>query len=342
MQSVQEAKDDRELVHSVISALTQLVVKTPQQTLGWTDSQGNTGAQVAVHLVELLLDPQDAEETGGLVLGGLLLALIRKGADQLGSTLLQLLPKLPQRLATSSSMSLSQSLIIPLAFLMCDRCPDILQTLEAASVETPSGRRQSLEVFASKWVQEAPTIQGSWARKANLIALCNLFRSGHPLLTSLKVQGELLPDDSGLIVTRSRAKTRPDRYSQVLLGAKILSLILEEWRSSGEASAQRADRSGDNDEDDDGWDDEDEGGDDNLLLSDALGLDLEELTMSDDPFTGLTAEELQHDPINQIDTKSHIASFLKEQSSSATAAAIFPQLDQSTVTALQSALASIS
>jgi hypothetical protein len=106
-----------------------------------------------------------------------------------------------------------------------------------------------------------------------------------------------------VIITRSKSKARPDQYTQISLGSKILKLLLEEWASSSDEGLPGSASANFDDGDDGDWDDDDEGPGEANMLSDMLGLDLEELIVSEDFFTGLSQEELRNDPINNINVK---------------------------------------
>ncbi|KDN45921.1 ARM repeat-containing protein [Tilletiaria anomala UBC 951] len=333
------ASDDRQLLQSAVTALTLLLSKTPAQVLSWHHATGRSAMQIFLVVIGKLLDPSDEGESGGLVLGGLLLSLLRKGGDLLGPHLPELVQAMVARLASAQTTSLSQSLILPIAHLITESCATVIQLLESTCVSTSEGERSGLEVFLTRWAEESNTIQGAWAEKANIVALSELVKSGHPILQQLTVRGDIIPDDSGRIVTRSRAKQRPDKYTQVVIGSKIIKLLLEAWSHAGnDAYGAGAANAADADDDDE-WDDEDvreKGG--GIELSDMLGFNLEDFDDTDDFVTGLTPEELKADPINNIDLKSFIPDFLRSQASSQQASIFASGLDEASRELLQKAL----
>ncbi|KAK0530068.1 hypothetical protein OC835_004125 [Tilletia horrida] len=354
--------EDRDILQYGIRALTLLLRKVPDHVLAWHDPSTNTPAISAIlSVVARVLSPAEAE-SGGLAVGDLLIALLRKAGSAVLPALPELLQALVRRVVDAQTASFSQSLIIPFAYLMQEQAPVVLELLESTSVEvtvpnaTGAEKRtvSGLEALATKWVEDCETFQGFWAQRVSTLALARLLESRRPVLDAVLVKGDQLPDTSSIIRTRSRAKTMPHQFTQIPISAKLLKILVNEYGRAtrgppGAASAglglgegERA-KTPDSDDEDGEWDDEEEDvpADKGMMyLSDVLGAGgIEGLDM-EDLLTGAEDEDLKADPVYQMDMKAHLAAFLRSLQNVAPA---LPESVTSSLTAeegkrLQSAL----
>ncbi|CEH14325.1 Predicted importin 9 [Ceraceosorus bombacis] len=326
--------DDRDVLQRGVECLTHLVRKAPQQMLEWTEpGSGTTSIQKTLAIVARLLEPADEFESGGLAVGDLLIALLRKAPEAVVEVLPDLLRALVTRLASVRTSAFAQSLIVPFAYLMLEQATTVIELLEGfhtqlANESSGSGQTVSgLEVLARRWVEHAETIQGFWAQRVSSIALTRLLEANRPILSNVIVQGDLLPDNSNIIRTRSKAKTMPHKYSQIPISAKMLKLLLSDWQHArrgppGPSADDAADgaRTPETDDEDGEWDDEEDhapkrGALGDIILSDVLGPtgfpgygeeDLFDLNGPEDP-------DLASDEVYNMDAKAYLSSFLRSQ-----------------------------
>lgn len=130
----------------------------------------------------------------------------------------------------------------------------------------------SLTLFMELWSTQFTDVQGFLAVKLHTFAIAQMFADlgGHPLLSLVLVNGDLIVESSEIgqdagggsrrIITRSRAKLCPLKYTKIPLSAKWLKLLLAEWAEQesnemGNASIAN-DHASDNEDEDDGWEDE--------------------------------------------------------------------------------------
>ena len=85
-------------------------------------------------------------------------------------------------------MKVSQSLIIPFAFLINNEPDTILSLLESINDNGRSG----LDILIQTWCENAETLQGFWPSRVSTLALSKLFTSGRPSLQNLTVKGDLI------------------------------------------------------------------------------------------------------------------------------------------------------
>lgn len=301
-----ELGEDREVQQKLVESLTYLIGKAPAPTLSWegvpaTLAPANmTSTRVFLApVLSALLDPGDTTETAGLALGPFLCALIRReeGMMQQSSELLR---ALVARLQSAKTASLTHGILVPLLFLLAGSAagvppgPDALAALASLQV----GHETGLTVVAQRWMQEAGSIHGGWARKVNALALLRLLAEGGDLLLALPVRGEVLPTP-GKIVTRSMAKQKP-LYREVPLAVGALTALLDEWDSSHSEDQPE----------EDAWDDDESFG--GMHVSDLLDLGMMDEAGAVDPAAAMGKKEWAADPVANLDLGVEVPRRLKE------------------------------
>ncbi|PWN19599.1 ARM repeat-containing protein [Microstroma glucosiphilum] len=321
--SAVQGTEDRDVLQSGISALTLLVRKSPAEVVAWRANDGSAGNTAIDHFTAiisrvLLLE----EESAGLKVGDLIVVLLRKVPQEMLPILPGLLDGMVRRLSKVKTASFAQSLIVPFAFLMKDQCQVVVQLLKGinVAVEDEEGNSQGqatgLAVLGKKWMDNAETLQGYWAQKTSTIALAKLLETSDESLATISVKGDLIPDTSNTIRTRSRAKLNPHRYTSIPLSAKILKILIAEYDTAGDGPPSRLLPGGltQDDEDleeedgDDDWDDDEpETGKKHItedrFLSSLLNADMDDLNalaaqgdadlgLDDDAEGGLETDEV--------------------------------------------------
>ncbi|CBQ68248.1 related to KAP114-Member of the karyopherin-beta family, nuclear import [Sporisorium reilianum SRZ2] len=327
---VLSTSQDRDVLQNGIECLTVLVKKCTQELVDWKDPQTQTASvDLMLQIIAKLLVPINDSESGGLAVGDLVVALLRKAGDRIAHVLPDLLNAMVQRVATAQTATFTQSLIVPVAYLMHDndeqakQVMDLLESIQVApAADNPAAESgNGLVVLCKKWVDNVETFQGFWAQRVSALALAKVLDSRRPFLTSIDVRGDILPDNSGIIRTRSRAKTMPHQYTSVPMFAKIVKVLLKEWSSAsraGNAGGQGQDgtRTPETDDEDGEWDDEYEpnaggGKDDFAFLSDMLGPGGLDALQNDDDFGLEDDEDLKSDPVYSMDLKSWLTQYLQ-------------------------------
>ncbi|KAK4058553.1 hypothetical protein OIO90_000715 [Microbotryomycetes sp. JL221] len=317
------ATDDRQVVQSGLNVVTNVVRKDVNQLLDWRDDSGRSGLDLVLSIVAKQLDPSQ-EESGGLFVGDLVIHLIRKAGSSLGPVLPELLKAFVTRLATAQTSSFSQSLILPFAYLAREQLDTVLSLLETMTVEG----RPGLEILLNKWADAANVFQGFWNIKVSTVAMSRLFESARPNLAHINVKGDMLltSANSNTIMTRSRARQNPDQFESIPFPAKALKLLVNDAQNAAADKSAHKDSANDDaasDDGDDEWADEGDEfasglNDDLALLSDLLGSggSLAKYLKDNDSEAGddqdaFDAEDLQDDPVYNLDMKDYLFSFLK-------------------------------
>lgn len=277
--SALQTTQDRDVLQSGIGCLTSLVRKATNDVASWRDATTSTPSVTHfLQIISRLLSMPS--ESGGLKVGDFIIALLRKLPQSIVPVLGELLTGMVQRLASAQTAAFTQSLVLPFAYLLKEGQTDtVVQLLNASA--------GGMQTLAEKWTENVESFQGFWAQRVSTVGLTRLLSTGAPFLDEIIVRGDLIPDASGKIKTRSRSKAQPEEFTRVTLGQKILKILVREYESASDGPREVGRRGGDDGDDDDDGDDEDDDGwgsdsdDDNAkpktMLSEFLDADLNDL-----------------------------------------------------------------
>ncbi|KAG0672321.1 hypothetical protein C6P45_003005 [Maudiozyma exigua] len=229
--------------------------------------------EAVVHILERLLSI-DVSDSAAMNVGTLIVTILTKFSTEIQSLIPVILKAAVTRLINSKNISTQQNLISLLCLLTCS---DVTQTLDfLCQLQNESQDNDLVCKVLNKWFESFEVIRGEKKIKENILALSKLYMSSDPRLSELRVNGDLIPYDGDLIITRSMAKKMPDQYTQISPFAKIVKLFVTELgfqtrQPTNQQSIDSAaglvnshghdhdhDHPNDQDDDDDGWEDVDD------------------------------------------------------------------------------------
>ena len=159
------------------------------QLLSWTHTDdGQSGLLHVFTVIARLLQNQD--ESGGLVIGDLIIHLFRRAGDSVLPVLPDLLQAMLVRMRTAQTATFLQSLVVPFAFLVHNHRDAALELLEATRVGEDGSL--GLDVLLNTWCENAVTFQGFWPTRVSALALCTLLASERPSLQAVVVKGDII------------------------------------------------------------------------------------------------------------------------------------------------------
>ncbi|KAI9638767.1 armadillo-type protein [Dioszegia hungarica] len=278
-------------------------------------ADGTPGLTALFHLLARFLSPSFSE-SGGIFTGELIMHLFRKAGGSIGDVLPGLLRAVVGRLASAKLPSFIQSLVLPFAYLFeTEHTVSTIDLLSQFSVPTPDGsERGALDLVLNAWCETCETISGSWNIRVSDLGMAKLFLHPDPRVSAVAVRGEMIVDASNrdVIMTRSKARAAPPKYTQIPFPVKALKLLLKDLQALGGKKGSAGGRDDPEIEEDDGdedWDDDDPlgdaGEDEFQYLSSWLENGQGDSDTQDDD------EDLRSDPIAQIDLSAHLTDILR-------------------------------
>ncbi|KAF9235123.1 ARM repeat-containing protein [Melanogaster broomeanus] len=310
--------DESWIAGSAIDLASSLIRGAPESGLGDEDRDILQNGVVCLTLIvrkdcaQLL---QNEDESGGLVIGDLIIHVLRRASESVLPVLPELLHAMVERMLTAKTATFLQSLIIPFVFLMHNQADTVLGMLESTIVQG----RTALDVLIQTWCENAETFQGFWPTRISTLTLSQLYASGRPSLQNLMVKGDIIikPETRNVIMTRSRTKSIPHEFTSVTFPVKALKLLVHDLRSKGEsASFPGGEPFVDSDDEDEQWTEEEQQNqgfkeEEFTFLSEMLGPRGANFD-NDDMLDESDDEDLKNDPISHIDVKEHLVTFFKE------------------------------
>ncbi|KIM88892.1 hypothetical protein PILCRDRAFT_244255 [Piloderma croceum F 1598] len=307
--------EDRDILQNGVVCLTLVIRKDCNQLLSWSDANSQSGLDNVLKLVAKLL--QNEDESGGLVIGDLIIHLLRRAGESVLPVLPELLQAMVGRMTSAKTATFLQSLVVPFCFLIYNQRDTVLSLLESTDVQGRSG----VDILIHTWCENAETFQGYWPTRISNLALCLLYAAERPSLQNLMVKGDIIvnPATKDVIMTRSRTKTIPHEFTSIPFPVKALKILVHDLRSGGESAAingQGEEFDVDSDDGDDEWTEEEKlhqgfKEEEFAFLSDMLGPKGMAFD-NDDVLDDSDDEDLKNDPVSQMDMQAHLVTFLRE------------------------------
>jgi hypothetical protein len=194
------------------------------QVFSWVDPQlQKNGLEMCFLVIGHLLGPQVDDDSAAEV-GELAVEVIEKVGTDLGSSVHELLQILAVRLSTAKRLSLIQSLVMVFARLSLINPTDMVNFLAGLQI----GHVTALEVVMKAWLENAAHFVGFDSIRQNITALVAIYNIADVRIAALSVQGDLIPDTSSRIKTRSMAKSQPIQHTITLAPLKIIKMLVNE------------------------------------------------------------------------------------------------------------------
>ena len=169
-----------------IACITAIIRKDCPQVLAWSDGNSQSGLDHILKLIAKILRNED--ESGGLVIGDLIIHLLRRASHAVLPVLPELLRAMAERMLTAKTATFLQSLVIPFAFLIHNQADTVIDLLESTEVQG----RTALDILIQTWCENAETFHGFWPTRISTLALSQLYSSGRPSLQNLVVKGDII------------------------------------------------------------------------------------------------------------------------------------------------------
>lgn len=213
-----------ELFNAVIQKASSLVVEFKDPV------SGGSGTDLLLTIASKFLSPE-LSDSAAMTCGLTVISLFENFQKYLNDDFFfQLLQATVRRLVIAKSIVTIENLIMVFCKLVLNTSPEIvIQALTSMDIADSNDiTKNGLELVMPIWLNNFEVTRGFEKIKQNVLALGKIFSLGDSRLEQLTVNGELIPYDGDLIITRSMAKSMPEKYTQVPAPQKILLLLAGE------------------------------------------------------------------------------------------------------------------
>ncbi|CAI5760361.1 unnamed protein product [Candida verbasci] len=216
-----------------------------------------TNISILMNIIYKFLSPELSDSAANK--SGLLVeSLFSKFSNFINIKILSHILKMTvDRLVIAKEVPTIENLIMVFCQLVLKSPQEIINFLNSMNIENQS----SLQVILPIWFESYEVTRGFENIKMNTLALAKIFSLNSSIIETIMVQGDPLPFDKDLIITRSKAKEL--KYETISAPLKILKLLIAELEfqqtniQEENEELQQEVQEGD-DDDDDGWEDVDE------------------------------------------------------------------------------------
>ncbi|EGW30210.1 uncharacterized protein SPAPADRAFT_53032 [Spathaspora passalidarum NRRL Y-27907] len=257
---------DNQILQSGGEVFNNIIQKASKLFLEYQDPETKqSGIDCMMEIVYKFLSPELSDSAANNC-GSIVYSLIDQFQSYLTSDLLtQILKATVLRLSYAKESITIENLIMVFCKLIINSPQEMVDFLSNNISLTIDGVAKSgLEIILPIWFESYEVTRGYEHIKQNSLALGKIFSLGDARVENLVVNGEIIPYEGDLIITRSMAKAMPDKYTQIPACLKILKLLVGELefqcqQPNAEDYLPEREELGeaDNDDDDDeeGWED---------------------------------------------------------------------------------------
>ena len=166
-------------------------------------------------------------QQGAIRVGSLGMQLMKCCNDSITTeTMTQLVQAMVVRLDHSTTIDLTESIVVFFARLMHLNLNTIVTLLTSMTITCKNGSTKSgFVILMERWTMEQPSFSGKFQVKVTLLALASLYTSYGTQIASIQVNGDIKIDVSEKRRTRSQGKKKTE-YVIVPLPLKMVTLLL--------------------------------------------------------------------------------------------------------------------
>lgn len=258
--------NDDQILQNGGEVFNNLLQKASKFFIEFTDpNTKQPGLQVLLEVASKFLSPE-LSDSAAMNCGLIVISLFENFQPYLDSNFFfQLLQATVRRLVIAKEVVTIENLIMVFCKLLLNTSPaQLIDALTSVSIEDKEGQTKSgLALVLPIWFNSFEITRGFEKIKQNILALGKIFSINDERIANMIVDGDLIPYDGDLIVTRSMAKSMPEKYTQIPAPLKILKLLASElgFQSQQPDPNDFLPENAESDKDDDGneeWEDMDD------------------------------------------------------------------------------------
>lgn len=230
-QLILRATDDQ-ILQSAAEVFNSLLQKASSHFVEYHDTTTNeSGMNIVVAVAGKFLSPE-LSDSAAMNCGLLVASLFENFQSYLDNDFFyQLLGATVRRLVIAKAVVTIENLIMVFCQLVLNASPEnLINALTAVEVVIPETQQQrnGLEAVLPIWFNAFEVTRGYEKIQQNVLALGKLYSINDTRVSSMIVDGDIIPYESDVIITRSKAKSMPQKYTQIPAPVKILKLLVNE------------------------------------------------------------------------------------------------------------------
>lgn len=254
--------NDDQILQSSGEVFNFLLQKASKLFIEYKDPKTEqSGLNVLLEVASKFLSPE-LSDSAAMNCGLIVISLFENFQPYLDSDFFfQLLQVTVRRLVIAKETITIENLIMVFCKLLLATSPEqLIQALVSVTIDDKGQPKNGLQAVLPIWFNAFEVTRGFEKIKQNVLALGKLYSINDDRVSNMVVDGDLIPYDGDLIVTRSMAKSMPDKYTQIPAPLKIIKLLVGELGFQS-ARPEAADYLPENLEEEDGnedWEDMDD------------------------------------------------------------------------------------
>lgn len=256
--------NDDQILQNAGEVFNNLLRKASTFFIEYTDpNTKQSGLQLLLEVASKFLSPE-LSDSAAMNCGSIVISLFENFQSYLDSNFFfQLLQATVRRLVIAKEVVTIENLIMVFCKLLLNTSPEqLINALTSVTIENSKGEsRAGLELVLPIWFNSFEITRGYEKIKQNILALGKLYSINDPRVVSMVVDGDLIPYDGDLIITRSMAKSMPEKFTQIPAPLKILKLLISELgfqSQQPDPNDYLPERDEEGGEDNDDWEDMDD------------------------------------------------------------------------------------
>ncbi|ODQ65321.1 ARM repeat-containing protein [Nadsonia fulvescens var. elongata DSM 6958] len=200
---------------AAVRTSSHLIDTIPAQT-----TTNSNGRELVLRIVEKLLSP-DLDESAAMSAGVLVSEVVETFGNHLGDYLPKILQVTAYRITSAQEPVFIENLLNVFCRLTLSSPRDVVDFLDKPEVA-------ALQSVLKVWLTNFAIFTKHDGIVNNIMALAKIYCLEDLRINSIIVNGDVIPRDNDLIITRSMAKSMPEKYSQISASLKIIKLFVQE------------------------------------------------------------------------------------------------------------------
>lgn len=218
--------NDDQILQNGGEVFNNLLKQAPKLFVEYVDGETNqSGMDLLLEIANKFLSPS-LSDSAAMNCGLIVISLFENFQSYLDNNFYeQLLQATVHRLVIAGEVVTIENLIMVFCKIVLNFSPEqLINALTGIQEDSKNG----LQLVLPIWFNSFEITRGFEKIKQNILALGKIYSLNDARVNSIVVDGDLIPYDGDMIITRSMANTMPQQYTQVSASLKIIKLLVSE------------------------------------------------------------------------------------------------------------------